>query len=275
MKSGTSTLAAQLGAQDGIFITTPKEPNYFSDDEIYVQGPDWYARLFEGAAAGDLKGEASTHYTKLPTYPETLARLTAGCEAKRFVYMIRNPMDRAVSHFMHEWSQGLIGQEVSLDQALDVLPEMISYGLYGMQMAAWLDVFDRTQIHIETMEALKLDPQEVLTRVGRFLERDGLVWQADLGRQNVSTERLRAGPFDRWLLHSAPATWLRRTLVPQTLRDRIKAGRRMPERPSFSAATITRLEATFAEDRTLLLSKFPDRPDLDVCYPFCRARGAA
>ncbi|MEM8580249.1 MAG: sulfotransferase, partial [Pseudomonadota bacterium] len=33
MKCGTSTLAAQLGAQTGLFMTDPKEPNYFSDDE--------------------------------------------------------------------------------------------------------------------------------------------------------------------------------------------------------------------------------------------------
>ena len=36
MKCGTSTLQAQLALQDGIFMTTPKEPNFFSDDAVFA-----------------------------------------------------------------------------------------------------------------------------------------------------------------------------------------------------------------------------------------------
>ena len=75
MKCGTSTLAVQLGAQPGLFMTTPKEPNFFSDDVIYSRGAAWYQALFDDAKPGDIKGEASTHYTKLPTHPDTLSRL--------------------------------------------------------------------------------------------------------------------------------------------------------------------------------------------------------
>ena len=67
MKCGTSTLQAQLARQPGVFMSTPKEPNYFSDDEVHAQGQARYEGLFSGAAEGDLTGEASTHYTKLPT----------------------------------------------------------------------------------------------------------------------------------------------------------------------------------------------------------------
>jgi hypothetical protein len=89
MKSGTSTLAAQLSEQAGIFMTTPKEPNFFSDDDVYAQGLIG-TRPCSTPRPGDLKGEASTHYTKLPTYPETVARARrAG--GPRLVYMIRNP----------------------------------------------------------------------------------------------------------------------------------------------------------------------------------------
>lgn len=269
MKSGTSTLAAQLGAQDSIFVTDPKEPNYFSDDDVFAQGEDWYASLFRGADENDLRGEASTHYTKLPTHPKTLARLTTGCQATRFIYLIRNPIDRAVSHFIHEWSQGVIPKDITIDEALDILPEMIAYGQYGMQMEAWLTHFDRYQIHIETLEAMKRGPQDVLRRVGKFLGRDDLNWKADLGQENVSAERLRLGPLDRWLINSAPATWLRQTIVPQTARDWVKSKRRMTNRPAFSANAISKLEHIFAADRELLLRQFPDRSDLDVCYPFC------
>ena len=57
MKCGTSTLQAQLAAQPGIFMTTPKEPNFFSDDAIYANGLGWYEDLFAGAGPDDRKGE--------------------------------------------------------------------------------------------------------------------------------------------------------------------------------------------------------------------------
>ena len=130
MKSGTSTLAAQLGAQGGIFMSDPKEPQYFSDDPVYAKGPGWYGQLFSHAKPGDLLGEASTHYTKLPTYPETVTRMKAACPELRLVYMIRNPMARLVSHYIHAWSEAEL--TCSLENALETVPELVDYGLYGM-----------------------------------------------------------------------------------------------------------------------------------------------
>ncbi|MEM1409443.1 MAG: sulfotransferase, partial [Pseudomonadota bacterium] len=74
MKCGTTTLAYQLGAQEGVFITDPKEPNFFSDDDQYAKGIDWYTSLFSTAPRGAFLGEASTHYTKFPTYPVAAER---------------------------------------------------------------------------------------------------------------------------------------------------------------------------------------------------------
>ena len=71
MKCATTSLHDQLAAQPGLFMSEPKEPFFFSNDEVYARGIDWYAGLFAGAAAGDLCGESSTHYTKLPSYPRT------------------------------------------------------------------------------------------------------------------------------------------------------------------------------------------------------------
>src|SRR5690606_7778793 len=49
MKSATTTLAMQLAAQEGVFVSDPKEPNFFSNDEIYSKGMSWYESLFAGA----------------------------------------------------------------------------------------------------------------------------------------------------------------------------------------------------------------------------------
>lgn len=266
MKCGTSTLAAQLGAQPGLFMTTPKEPNFFSDDTVFARGLSWYQSLFAEAAAGDLKGEASTHYTKRPTHPQALPRLASVLPDVRLIYLIRDPLERAVSHYIHEWTQGVMDGD--LESALDKHPELVEYGRYAAQIAPWVEAFGAERIHVDTLEAMQSAPQSVLDRVGRHLGRDGLVWRDDLSQVNVSTERLRRGRLDRVLIYSRPATWLRRRLVPQALRDRIKAGRRMTSKPMLPEARRKTLETIFAEDRVRLHALFPGRPDLDAAYPF-------
>jgi hypothetical protein len=51
MKCATSTLHEQLARQRGVFMSTPKEPNFFSDDEVFAQGKTRYQSLFAGAPA--------------------------------------------------------------------------------------------------------------------------------------------------------------------------------------------------------------------------------
>lgn len=266
MKCGTSTLAAQLGAQPGMFMTTPKEPNFFSDDAVFANGMAWYASLFEPAAPGDMKGEASTHYTKLPDLPHALPRLADALPTPKLIYLIRNPVERAISHYMHEWSIGTI--KTPLDEALHTFPALINYGVYGMQIAPWVERFGADAIHVDTLEAMKADPQGLLDRVGRFLGRDGLHWIDELNRMNVSVERWRRLPLERHLVHSRPATWVRRNFVPQSLRDWIKSRRRIDVRPILSGEERRRIEAVFADDRQRMHALFPGRPDLDAAWRF-------
>ena len=72
MKCATSSLHDQLAQQPGIFMSELKEPNFFSNDEQYAKGIDWYLSNFRDAYPDELLGESSTHYTKLPTYPNTI-----------------------------------------------------------------------------------------------------------------------------------------------------------------------------------------------------------
>ncbi|ABI93419.1 sulfotransferase (plasmid) [Roseobacter denitrificans] len=266
MKCGTSTLAAQLGAQKGLFMTDPKEPNFFSDDPVHAKGIDWYERLFDAAEPGDLKGEASTHYTKYPTYPEALDRLARVITQPKLIYMIRNPLARAVSHYMHEWSQGVISTDI--EQALHSHPEIEAYGCYAAQITPWVERFGTDNVLVLSMENMQRNPQGILDQTGDFLGRPGLVWQDDLGPVNVSAERTRRFPLHGLLVGNPVATALRRTLVPQSLRDRIKASRQMQTRPVLSPAQTARLTEVYTADYTRLKTLFPDRPDLDLSYGF-------
>jgi hypothetical protein len=267
MKCGTSTLQAQLAAQPGLFMTTPKEPNFFSDDAVFARGLAWYESLFDAAAPGDLKGEASTHYTKLPTHPRTLDRLAPVLPGRRLIYLIRDPLDRAVSHYIHEWSMGRMAGEI--EPAFARHPELVDYGRYGYQLAPWVAAYGREAILLISLEEMTRAPQAALDRVGAFLGRTGLVWQDERAQENVSARRVRRLPLQGLLIDNPLATALRRSLVPKALRDRIRQARQMQDRPQLTPALRARLAAVFAEDHARLLALFPDGgAQIAASYPF-------
>lgn len=267
MKCGTSTLQAQLAAQPGIFMTTPKEPNFFSDDSIYAQGVDWYESLYAEAEPEDLKGEASTHYTKLPTYPDCLDRLAAAVPAPKLIYMIRNPVERTVSHYIHEWTMGRMSGDI--EAIFEANPELVAYSCYAMQIAPYVQTFGVERILLISLENLQQNPQAELTRAGEFL---GLkarpVWQEEQARMNASAERIKRFPLYGLLVENSVAAALRRTLLPQRLRDAIKGRLQMRNRPDLPEARIRQLEEIFAKDYAELTDMFPGQSHLDASYPF-------
>ena len=270
MKCGTSTLAAQLSAQDGLFITTPKEPNFFSDDAIFAKGLPWYESLFDTARPGDLRGEASTHYTKLPRHPHTLDRLVPVLPDARLICMIRNPLDRAVSHYIHEWSMGAMPGDI--EEAFACHLELIDYGRYAYQLEPWVAGFGRESLFVSSLEVMTAAPQALLDRIGAFLGRPGLVWQAEKAQENVSAQRVRRLPLQGLLIDNPLATALRRSLVPKAVRDRIRKGRQMQDRPKLTPALRARLEAIFAEDHARLVALLPECSDIAPSYAFLGAK---
>ena len=94
MKCGTSSLHEQLSRRPNFFLSTPKEPNFFGDDDQFRKGTVWYESLFAGASPGQRCGESSTHYTKLPDHPHTVDRMHALIPGARLVYVMRHPIER-------------------------------------------------------------------------------------------------------------------------------------------------------------------------------------
>ena len=246
MKCGTSSLHAQLAAQDGFFMSEPKEPNFFSDDDVYAKGTDWYQGLFAGGEDA-LKGESSTHYAKRPTYPACFERLSATLPRARFIYVMRDPLDRLVSHYIHEWTMGNV--KGTLSEEIETARELIDYGRYAYQLEPYLAHYGRERILPVFLERMNADPQSELARIGAFLGAGRpLTWREDISAQNVSRDRLRKPPLSGLLIDNPVAQVLRRTFVPQGVRDRIKSRLQMRERPSLSEGDLKRLKPVFDED---------------------------
>lgn len=247
MKSATSTLHAQLALQPGIFMTTPKEPNYFSDDAQYAKGEAWYSGLFQPAQAGDICGESSTHYTKLPDYPLTVERMARSLEKPKFIYVIRHPIDRLISHYIHQWSENVF--KCDINEAIDRYEELTTYSCYARQLMPFIKQFGKENVLLVFTEAIRREPQKQLEKVADFIGYEGEVnWHDDLEPQNVSRQRIRAFPGYKLLVESNIMTMLRRTLVPKAFRERVKKRYTLQHRPVIDEQHLTRLKQVFNTD---------------------------
>lgn len=251
MKSATSSLYDQLLLQPGIFMPELKEPNFFSNDEQYSRGLDWYKSLFDDAEEGDLIGEASTHYTKLPTYPKTIERLQQQIKSPRLIYVLRHPIERLISQYMHQWSEGEISCKI--DEAVTRHPEIVSYSCYAQQLEPFIEAFGKEAILPVLMSDIKNRPQEVLEEVCQFIGYKGEVkWKFDLAMSNVSSQRVRKFPLYDLIIENPIAKALRRSLIPKSLRTKVRNQFTMQEKPALNENMITQLEQRFDEELKIL-----------------------
>lgn len=253
MKCATSTLHDQLALQPGIFTSQLKEPNFFSDDDCYARGWEWYSSHFQEALPQMLCGESSTHYTKLPTYPQTVERLRRHLPQVKLIYVMRHPIDRLVSQYVHEWTQRNISVEIA--RALERHPELIEYSRYAFQLQPFLEAFGREQILPVFFERLLSAPQEELERICRFIGySEGPHWYEDLEAQNVSAERMRQSRWRDLLVEAPGLRQIRRLFVPKKFRSWVRSWWTMKEKPQLAPAEIAGLQKIFDEDLRVLSS---------------------
>lgn len=248
MKCATSTLHEQLALQPGIFMTELKEPNFFSNDEIFAQGIDWYLSWFKDAQDGDICGESSTHYTKLPTYPNTLERLLAFYPEARFIYVMRHPIDRLVSQYIHEWSQ-LVIQNQDINTAIANFPELVDYSRYSYQLTPYFEQIPKERILPVFFERMLKYPQLELERICKFLNYSGNpLWQENLDPQNVSNQRLRKSAWRDALVEMPGLKQFRQIFIPKSFRNWVRSLWTMKDKPQLSAESLNYLQSQFDPD---------------------------
>ncbi|HWC36626.1 MAG TPA: sulfotransferase [Mycobacteriales bacterium] len=167
-KAGTSTLHRILQAHPEAFMCDPKEPHFFSDDQQWARGGEWYQSLF--AAAGDAVavGEASTTYAMYPHYGAAVARLTSLLTEPRLVYIVRDPMARMRSAYLHGLAGGT--ETRPIDVAIRADPRYLLTSCYALQLERWLARVPRERILLLSLEQLRDDPDTTLARLFGFLD---------------------------------------------------------------------------------------------------------
>jgi hypothetical protein len=174
MKSGSTTLFEYLSRHPQVFTCRPKEPQYFSREEVNRRGIDWYRSLFAAASPDQICGEASTCYTRWPHFGDVAGRIAASLPGARLIFIMRNPVDRAYSHYRHLMQErDKLGEPVlSFQAALEQIPEIIDTCLYLKQVEQYLAHFPRERFFFLTLEELRAEPEQVLRKLQGFLGLD-------------------------------------------------------------------------------------------------------
>ncbi len=198
MKAGTTTLYKDLLANPRIFMPQDKEPHdLVHDDVLTPAGVGRYARHFRGARADQICGEASTGYTKRPTYEGVAkrARRLLGPRLK-VIYLVREPVARTVSQHYHLYSSGKADPQI--DRAIKADPTLIDYSCYAMQLEPWLDAFGPAAIRVVKFEDYIADRRRTIDELSEFL---GVPTCSDRIKQEVAFNRSQNKPVLRGFWH--------------------------------------------------------------------------
>ena len=204
-KSGTTSLYAYLSDHPSVVPCTTNDPYFGSTKEVHFfdydfdRGRDWYRSHFplardRAAFAAEhgrpfLTGEASPSYISHLWAPERIRQMLP--EAK-LIAVLRNPVDRAHSHFEMSRREGvepLASFEEAVAQEEERLrPEVarmrsdptynswnfgcwsyLARSRYAEQLERWLELFPQDQFLFLKAEDLFEQPAETLDRAHAFL----------------------------------------------------------------------------------------------------------
>lgn len=160
-KSATTWLQTQLQADPDIYMPDP-EIHYFS--RCYDRGIDWYLAQFDDEGAGKLVGEKSNSYLD---HPEAANRIHGLLPDVKLIAQLRNPVERAYSHYCMMFNRGAVGPEIEthLDPESSEMWRLFAIGDYASHLQRFIDLFGRERLLILFFEGVKNDPDKQMRAV--------------------------------------------------------------------------------------------------------------
>jgi len=220
MKAGTHYLRKLLNAHPDIFMCEPDEPSYFVDPrdlrriypEMWQQrlwrSEERYLELFMPAGDARILGEASSSYTKLPLAPGVVERIAAFNPDARFIYLLRDPVERAISHYWHMVRHHTERRPIADAFRRDA--QFVAFSHYAMQLRPYQERFGRDRIVVVIHERLIADPVGVMRGLYEWLEVDAAIDPSGFADpENVGPEIVRTAGWGGVPRRLRQAPWLR------------------------------------------------------------------
>ncbi|CAN5182884.1 hypothetical protein BH23BAC3_BH23BAC3_08000 [soil metagenome] len=227
MKAGTTTLYNYLRRHPEICAPDGKEPEYFSHfkkerkkrydryEDVWSQVPE---RTFN-PKVHKVVLEASTGYSKFPSsLSENVPKAIFDYGIHpRFIYILRNPFDRIVSHY--NFMQNKPHWNVSITDDY-----LISISNYYLQLNQFRPYFPSESFLILDFNEIKENPEKLLKTVYEFL---GISKEIDIKLEPKNTTRIHSD-FEKKIRTSRISSLVR--FVPQPLIELAKKQLSPPKR---------------------------------------------
>ena len=237
-KAGTTSLAAQLAAHPQICFCREKEPAYFHQVADWRADLERYHALYD-PRPGQLLGEASTHYTFFPEFRGTAERLYEYNPALKLIYVMRQPVERIVSHYTHN-----VVREIDRrppDQAVFEEPSYVNRSRYGVQLRPYLELFGPENVLLLIFEEYTAAQVATLYRLAEFLGIDAAPFdETDTTPQHQSVGQ----PYLRYQalrdFTKSDVFQKMRSIIPAAVRQPIRhrlLSNTINEKPAFAATT--------------------------------------
>ncbi len=202
-RAGSTWLYELLSRHPDVGMSAPrKEVHYF--DLNFDRGTSWYERFFSGSEGALAVGEFTPTYLYGPMVPERIETVPT---IDRFVLILRNPVDRAFSHYLFRRQQD--NRRVSFEEFLRDQPNALGWGMYGRHLSQWFERFDRSRFLVLIHENAIADVEATKQAVARHIGVDPARFPVDAGHAAANT----AFDPDRPRAYAAAvkrARWLRR-----------------------------------------------------------------
>jgi hypothetical protein len=244
-KAGTTALYDYLAQHPRVFLSRVKEPMFFSRDENYARGLDWYEETyFEGAEGYPVRTEATPHYLYWSAKVAPRIKEVYGERPINFIVSFRDPVSRAYSWYWNmvregredlDFEEALRVEESRLEQYRDELYQLGSmvYGYsagsrYASLLQPYLELFSPENFFFVFQDDLKSRVSETCKEIFEFL---GIESSTQI---NTSSSNPAAMPRSR-VLHK---TLRRRSPVKEFIKPFIPVGIRRPLKSKMLQANL-------------------------------------
>ncbi len=261
-KAATSSLCEALGHHPDVFMSVPKEPNFFSFDAVYARGMSWYEHLFEHAYPCSAIGEGSTSYSLCGIFPHTVARICDILGTPKIIYCVREPYARVESGWKQARQSAHPSALASFNRSIRESPNFLDESLYWKQINAYRAHIPDARILVIFFEAFTTDTQATLRRCFEFLEVDPDVTIANADRPLAASADYRQDGVLAAALRRLPHVDRLAAAIPQHLRRAVLRMLRAPldPRPQWDAATRAWYSDQVRDDLRTFLSFYGKPP---------------
>lgn len=192
MKSGTTSIWHMLKTHPEINPCNVKEPAFFSNHADWKNKLDQYHALWDWDRKG-IKIEASTGYTIAGAMKKGIVqRLHNYNQNLKLIYVIRHPLDRAISNYIHVFRLGKT--KMTIDQALTASIDdnrILKNSSYHSIITSYLQLFNPDQLLILNFEKIIKEPFAVYKELCQFLGCDPIETKQtfNMVRKNTTNQK--------------------------------------------------------------------------------------